>query len=56
MIPDDIKQLLHEIRLLGGTEETYNTPDDWQLIRNILKSERDRANKKADEYVREAQW
>ncbi len=36
MIPEDIKQLLHEIRLIGGGIEKYDAPDDWRLIQNIM--------------------
>ncbi|QRG69593.1 hypothetical protein [Brevibacillus choshinensis] len=36
MIPDDIKLLLHDIRLIGGGMKIYEHPDDWQLIRNLL--------------------
>lgn len=35
MIPDDIKLLLHDIRLIGGGMKHYEHPDDWQLIRNL---------------------
>ncbi|GIO07276.1 hypothetical protein J31TS6_33040 [Brevibacillus reuszeri] len=36
MIPEDIKLLLHDIRLIGGGMKEYEHPDDWQLIRNLL--------------------
>ncbi|MGN7468633.1 hypothetical protein [Brevibacillus sp. SAFN-007a] len=36
MIPETIKQLLHDIRLIGGGMKQYEHPDDWQLIRNLV--------------------
>ncbi len=36
MIPDDITRLLHDIRLIGGGIKTYENPDDWVLIRNLI--------------------
>lgn len=36
MIPDNIKLLLHDIRLIGGGMKQYEHPDDWQLIRNLI--------------------
>jgi len=36
MIPDEIHNLLHEIRLIGGGIRKYEHPDDWQLIRNLI--------------------
>lgn len=36
MIPENIKQLLHDIRLIGGGMKQYEHPDDWQLIRNLV--------------------
>ncbi|UFJ41836.1 hypothetical protein LOK74_04855 [Brevibacillus humidisoli] len=44
MIPADVKQLLHDIRLIGGGEDRYDSPDDWDVIYNIL----DRQNAAVD--------
>jgi hypothetical protein len=41
MIPDNIKLLLHDIRLIGGGMKIYEHPDDWQLLRNLLGDQRD---------------
>ncbi|MED1950509.1 hypothetical protein [Brevibacillus centrosporus] len=39
MIPENIKLLLHDIRLIGGGMEEYENPDDWQLIRGLVGEE-----------------
>lgn len=39
MIPDDIKGLLHDIRLIGGGMKEYELSDDWQLIRSLVGDE-----------------
>lgn len=36
MIPDEIKRVLHDIRLIGGGIRKYESSDDWQLIRNLI--------------------
>ncbi|MBO8162183.1 MAG: hypothetical protein H0Z34_00520 [Brevibacillus sp.] len=36
MIPEEIRQLLHDIRLIGGGRDRYDSPDDWEVIENIL--------------------
>ncbi|WP_019119881.1 hypothetical protein [Brevibacillus massiliensis] len=41
MIPEDVKQLLHDIRLIGGGMKQYEHPDDWQLIRNLIGDQMD---------------
>ncbi|MFD2372078.1 hypothetical protein ACFSO0_19310 [Brevibacillus sp. GCM10020057] len=39
MIPENIKLLLHDIRLIGGGMQEYENPDDWQLIRSLVGDE-----------------
>lgn len=36
-IPAEVKELLHDIRLIGGGRKRYDSPDDWDVIRNILQ-------------------
>ena len=37
MIPEDVRQLLHDIRLIGGGKDRYDSPDDWDVILTILE-------------------
>lgn len=39
MIPENIRLLLHDIRLIGGGMREYENPDDWQLIRSLVGEE-----------------
>ncbi|WP_134682700.1 hypothetical protein [Brevibacillus migulae] len=36
MIPDEIKRLLHDIRLIGGGIKKYESGDDMVLMRNLI--------------------
>ena len=39
MLPDDIKKMIHEIRVVGNFEEKYNGPDDQQVLQTILSEQ-----------------
>ena len=36
MIPDEVKKLIHDIRLVGNYDEKYNSPDDRIVLKNCL--------------------
>ncbi|MGE5702798.1 MAG: hypothetical protein ACM32O_09735 [Clostridia bacterium] len=36
MIPEKIHQLLHELRIIGGGHEVYESGDDRQMLHNLL--------------------
>ncbi|HZG17756.1 MAG TPA: hypothetical protein VE710_22470 [Candidatus Bathyarchaeia archaeon] len=36
MIPDEIKRILHDIRLIGGGIQKYESGDDMVLMRNLI--------------------
>lgn len=36
MIPEDIKQLLHELRVIGGGHVEYESGDDREMLQSFL--------------------
>lgn len=38
MIPEDIKQTLHDLRVIGGGHEVYESGNDQEMLQNFMAS------------------